>query len=343
MMVEVWKGERPFLRGLLFPPLGFLAMLYLFVLTIRKCLYGVGLMRTALPVVPVISIGNMTLGGTGKTPVTGRLAVQLRERGRSPGIITRGYKRKAKGVFTVDPASATAEEVGDEAVMLARSTRVPVIVARERNRGIEKAVREAGIDIALFDDGYQVKNVRKDVDLLVVNGNEPRAAQRLFPLGLYREPLREMKRADAILINKGEPGVMLPDGAGGIPTFLVRYAPKSLVQVKTGVTSDWSAIRGKKVLAFSALGDNPSFFALLGQIGANVVKAIEFPDHHFYEPGDIRRIAFYRDIDMIVTTEKDAVKLERLDVPDNLFYLSIEAEIENEHALIELVLDRARR
>ncbi len=219
---------------------------------------------------------------------------------------------------------------------------MPVLVARKRSEGIEKGILEYGIDVAILDDGFQVRNVGKDIELLVVNGLEPETAMHLFPLGIYREPFDRARRADAILINGGEIPGRLKDKAGTTPAFRVRYQPLYLVGIKDRQVIDYHAVEGKKVLAFSALGNNSSFHALLKDLGADVVRTMEFPDHHRYEARDIQRIASLNDVDMRITTEKDAVKIERFEGTDDLFYLAIEARIEEEDALIDLVINNVR-
>jgi tetraacyldisaccharide 4'-kinase len=341
-MVRVWNGEAPLLRGLLFPALWVLAALYGAALKIREGLYRNGLMRTEQPAIPVISVGNISLGGTGKTTVVAMLSEELKRRGYKPAIIMRGYKKKRGGTFAVDPERDSAREAGDEATMLARRTKLPVVVGKRRGDGIKKAVEEFGIDIAVFDDGYQVRDVEKKVEVLVLNSQERPESMHLFPLGFLREPLTMAKRADIVLISKGDPGDRMRGLAPGTPAFRVRYRPLHLYNLKRGAMTDYRYVSGKKVLAFSGLGDNGSFFALLKDIGADVVRTVEFPDHYQYEESDLRRMEAYADVDLLVTTEKDAIKMDRMDVSDSLFYLSIEAQIEDEERFIDLALSKAR-
>jgi tetraacyldisaccharide 4'-kinase len=343
IMVRVWKGQAPILRGLLFVPLCALSALYGSALIIREFFYRSGIAKVERARIPVISVGNITLGGTGKTTVVEKLSRELKRRGFSPGIVLRGYRKKKKGVFAVDPGSDDAESAGDEAAMLSRRTLLPVIVGKKRAECIEKGMRQFGIDIAIFDDGYQVRDVHKDVEVLMVSGQGSEPAARLFPLGPYREPLGALKKADMLLVTKGPLTGEVKAVAAGMPTFHVRYRPLHLFNMRRRAMAHYRFIEGKSVVAFSGLGDNSSFFGLLRDIGANIVRTIEFRDHHIYDTEDVRRLASLSDADMLVTTEKDAVKLEQVDVPDNLFYLSIEAEIENEKALVDLMLQKIKQ
>jgi tetraacyldisaccharide 4'-kinase len=341
-MVKIWKGEAPVARIFFFPLLFVLSLLYRLGLMVREYFYRAGLIRIERSQVPVISVGNLSLGGTGKTTVVERLSTRLKERGFRPCIVMRGYKKKKAGTFAVDRKNDTARSAGDEATMLARRTALPVIVGAHRAQGIAQGVRDFGIDLAIFDDGYQVRNVHKDVELLVVNGREPRESMRLFPLGFLREPLEMARKADIILVNKGELAEPIASLAVDTPVFRVRYRPLHLFNIKRRATVDYRYARGRKVLAFSGLGNNASFFDLLREIGADLVETVEFPDHHEYRIDEMRRLQSVAGTEAIVTTEKDAVKIDPSMVGDDFFYLSIEAQIENEETFIDLVLKKTR-
>ncbi|OPY66385.1 MAG: Tetraacyldisaccharide 4'-kinase [Syntrophorhabdaceae bacterium PtaU1.Bin034] len=342
LMVRVWRGEAPLLRACLFLPLFILSAVYRFALVIRRALYATGLLSVWRAPIPVVSVGNLSMGGTGKTVVVERLSGILKQRGFRPAIVLRGYRRKRKGAFAVDPNSDTAESAGDEAVMLSRRVSVPVIVGSKRREAIEKGIREFGIDMAVFDDGYQVRNVHKDLDMVILNGSEPEESRHVFPLGFLREPLEMIRRADIILVNKGELDARMRTVTTGIPTFRVRYRPLCLKRLNDGKVSDHNSIRRKRVAAFSGLGDNRSFFNLLRDMGADVVRTVEFPDHYRYSANDVAYLRSFADAEMIVTTEKDAVKLDRMEVGDKMFCLLIEAEIDNEEAFIEIALNKTR-
>ena len=339
-MVKVWRGEAQALRLILYIPLLFLSALYRFCLIVRECSYRKGLLRIEKARIPVISVGNITLGGTGKTPIVDIVARMLKEKGFNPGIVTRGYMRKRQGVFYVDAANDTAEDVGDEAMMLSRRSKVPVIVGASRAKAIEKGIEVFNIDTAILDDGFQLRNIKKDMDILVLNGRQGAAAGCLFPLGPYREPEERVGEADIILVNKGEPDSRTQCNAGTIPTFRVAYKPAHLYNMQNDQFAHYNFIAGKRVLAFCGLGDNQSFFDLLNNLGAEVVHAISYPDHHVYTERDIEKCASFRDVHCMVTTEKDAVKLVRMKLPENIFYLSIDVVIEGEEKLLELITGR---
>ena len=340
IIIRVWNGEAKYTRWLLYIPLAFFSYLYQIALVVREFLYKSGAIAIEKAVIPVISVGNISLGGTGKTPVVERLSQKLKEEGLHPGIITRGYKRKKKGTFVVDTQRDTAETAGDEAFMLAKKTNIPVIVGTNRLEAIETGISSLHIDMAILDDGYQVKNLEKDVDLLILNGKETPENHELFPLGPYREPFMRIRDCDAILINKSGPGKVLFPFAANIPKFNVSYKPAHVYNMSKNLIAPYTYLKGERVTAFSGLGDNRSFFRLLKDIGADVVHEISFPDHHRYTAKDLAKCDSFHDVDCIVTTEKDAVKMTHMDIPENLFYLSIEVAIENEDKLIGLLLKR---
>ena len=338
IVIKIWRGESEYGKRFLSFPLYFLSKLYGTCLLIRNYLYSSGVLKIDEVSIPVVAIGNITVGGTGKTPVVERLAHRLKESGFNPGIITRGYKRARKGTFCIDRNNDKAVDVGDEALMLARKTKTPVIVGTRRALAIIEAMRKCNIDLALLDDGFQVKNIRKDVEVVVVKGGETDMAHNLFPYGPYREPVSRLRDADAILINNGCLGSEMAGLIEGIPTFRMEYRPLHLYNMKHNLITHYKVLNEKKVLAFSGLGDNRSFFELLRSLGAHVVREISFQDHHSYRSKDIEEISSFKDVNLIITTEKDAVKISGMTIPDNLFYLSIEVNIEREQELIEVIL-----
>lgn len=337
IIIKIWRGESEYGRRLLLPPLYFLSRFYSFCLHMRNLLYSSGMLRVDEVSIPVVAIGNITVGGTGKTPLTERLAHKLKEIGFNPGIITRGYKRTRQGTFCIDRNSDKAADVGDEALMLAKKTKIPVIVGTRRALAIVEAMRTCNVNLALLDDGFQVKNIRKNVEVVVVKGEKNNKSMNLLPLGPCREPMSRLRDADAILINNGNLGPEIARIIEGIPTFQMEYRPIHLYNMKHNLITHYNILKGKKVLAFSGLGDNSSFFELLRSLGANVVREIAYQDHHVYRDKDIEIISSYRDINLIVTTEKDSVKLIGMSIPDNLFYLSIEVNIVKEEELIRVI------
>jgi tetraacyldisaccharide 4'-kinase len=191
-----------------------------------------------------------------------------------------------------------------------------------------------------MDDGFQRRDIAKDIDLLVLNGGISRSDLRLFPLGSLREPKRRAREADMILVNKGDISEAVQPLTSGIPSFRMGYRPVHLINMRRKFIGHHSYLRGKTLIAFSALGDNESFFAAVTKLGASVAKKVSFPDHHRYSARDLEMLKSYRDVDLVVTTEKDAVKIEGTQCPGNFFYLTVEVEIEDANGFFRLLTTR---
>jgi tetraacyldisaccharide 4'-kinase len=339
LILKVWRGEAKHLKWFMYPLLFFLSCLYKLCLKLREAFYDMGMIKTKEVSIPVVSIGNITLGGTGKTPVVEKLSIKLKEFGLNPGIATRGYKRERGGMFCVDVKNDTAKEVGDEAFMLAKKTQIPVLVGADRAEAIGQGIRNLRIDVALLDDGFQLKNIKKDIDILILNGREG-GNNGLFPLGPYREPAERIKDADVIIINKGEMNCKAGQYGEGIPVFRAHYKPAHLYNIKMNLITHYNFLKNRNVLAFSGLGDNRSFFDLLKAMGVNVLHEISYPDHYVYKRRDMERLTSFKDVEIFVTTEKDAVKITHMDIPENLFYLAIEMAIEREQEFMDCIIKK---
>ncbi len=255
------------------------------------------------PGVPVICVGNLVAGGAGKTPVVESLIRRLHAQGVEAHVLSRGYGGREKGPCRVDPARHESARVGDEPLLLARSA--PTWVARDRAAGAKAAVA-AGARMVVMDDGFQNGSLVKTLSLLVVDGGYGFGNGRVMPAGPCREPVaRALARADAVVL-VGEDRVGITDrlAASGLPILRARIV----------AGPDGAALAGKRVVAFAGIGRPAKVFALLRELGADVVKAVAFPDHHPYridEFEDLAEAAEERDA-VLVTTAKDAVRLPAL-------------------------------
>ena len=253
--------------------------------------------------IPVVCVGNLTLGGAGKTPTAIAVAQILDGAGRRPFLLSRGYGGELAGPVPVDPSRHRSAEVGDEPLLLARSA--PTIVSRDRVAGAA-AARAAGAGSIVMDDGFQNPGLHKDCSILVVDGSRGIGNGKVFPAGPLRAPLEsQLRRAHAVLVvGTGTAGgaVAAAAQARGLPVFHGRLEPD--VQAL-------AVLKGRPVLAFAGIGDPGKFFATLRDGGIDVRAAIPFPDHHRYrrvEALDLIERA-ERDGLVPVTTEKDLVRL----------------------------------
>jgi tetraacyldisaccharide 4'-kinase len=249
--------------------------------------------------VPVVCVGNLVVGGAGKTPVTLELARLLTLRGHRPQILTRGYGGSLAGPVRVDPATHDFRAVGDEALLLAEAA--PTWVARDRPAGA-RAAAEAGADLILMDDGLQNPSLAKDLALIVVDAGYGFGNGRVMPAGPLRESrLGGLKRAQA--------AVLIGTDAMKIGAELARHLPVARARlVPSGDAAPW---RGRRVVAFAGIGRPQKFFDSLTALGADLVAGIGFPDHHPYAPGEMADLIAQaeRAEATPVTTTKDWVRL----------------------------------
>ncbi|HHL39641.1 MAG TPA: tetraacyldisaccharide 4'-kinase [Deltaproteobacteria bacterium] len=307
----------------------------------RSALYERGVFRSRSLDCRVVSVGNLTVGGTGKTPVTMYVASRLRRMGRRVAILSRGYGGSVKETAVVSDGSAVLlgpAEAGDEPCLMARRLEgVPVLVGPERLRTGERAVREFSADVVVLDDGFQHLALRRDLDILLVDGRRGLGNGHLLPRGLLREPPQAAVRAGLVMVKEprgGERPPFLPARLRA-PVVGFHYRPASLREVHGGGRLDTAALRGARVAALCALADPDSFVRTLEELGAAVSSRLFYPDHHAYTPADMERIAAAsRGADLCVTTEKDAVKLAQLDPRDSAIHaLAVDVVVDDEETL----------
>ncbi len=269
----------------------------------------------------VICIGNLTAGGTGKTPVAIAFARALQARGARPVILSRGYGGRARGPIAVDREKDTAAGVGDEALMAAAS--VPVIVSRDRAAGAALADAEH-FDVIVMDDGHQNFALMKDLSVVVIDSENPFGNGRMIPAGPLREPVAQgLARADAVVLSG--------DGTPSLPFI----GPILRAHMKPAPNVD---IRGKKIVAFAGIGRPEKFFASLAALGAEVTGTMPFPDHHAYSASDIARLKARARDAMLMTTEKDYVRLTPAE-REGIACLPVEVVFDDRESFDEL-LDR---
>jgi tetraacyldisaccharide 4'-kinase len=315
---------------------------------VRRVLFSAGLLPVSLLPRPVVSVGNLVMGGAGKTPHVIHLARWLAGQGRRVGILSRGYGRKSRGVRWVSDGEGqivTAAEGGDEPVLIARSLPgVPVAVGESRAAAGREVLSRRPVDVFLLDDGFQHLSLHRDVDLLLVECGRGLGNRRTAPLGPLREPPSHARFADALVITK------CPDAESGARTALSvpfpsvrprafsRLSPRGIVG-RDGLPSKDAAV-GDAVFAFSGLARNAQFRDTLAAAGYRVKGFLPFPDHHAYSRGDLGRIAREAGGLPLVTTEKDLVRLPA-DVPFSVGALRVEVEyLDGWEEIARLILER---
>lgn len=252
--------------------------------------------------VPVIVVGNISVGGTGKTPVVGALVKAFQQRGYRPGIVSRGFGADNQG----DPVAVTADSspalVGDEPVMLVRQLRVPLVVNRDRVRAAQYLLERFDCDLIIADDGLQHYNLERDVEVLVVDGERMLGNGLCLPAGPLREPPERVKSVDVVLVN-GEPQKTWSASAGSPEPFSFFLQPDQLLPVNPQLAG--LAPEGTEVHAVAGIGHPERFFNTLSGLGYQVLPHA-YPDHHAFTPADIQ----FDDSLPVLMTAKDAVKCQ---------------------------------
>ncbi len=307
--------------------------------------------------VPVISVGGLTVGGSGKTPFTTYLAARLSERGYSPAILTRGYRRRspAKSLVFAPGIKAPPAFTGDEAQIFLRDAVAPIGIGAKRYETAQVLLTQfPATDVLLLDDGFQHAQLKRDLDIVLIDGLDPVGQEAVVPLGRLREPLSALQRADALVVTRAESD----DRYEAIKTRLSEYNPDAPIFRTRLIARRWhdgtvgqsiSKLPGLQVAAFCGLGNPQNFWHTLESLGLQVVFRWAFADHHTYQPVELQRLvhqARAHGAEILVTTEKDRMncpsKIEALIAPLKLAWLEIELELEDEASFF-LFLERKLR
>lgn len=278
---------------------------------VRRGLYRRSWLKATRLPVPVILVGNINVGGAGKTPLTIALVEALRARGFKPGVVSRGYGGSARTPLLLD-AQPEPVVVGDEPALIRLRTGAPVAIGANRPAAA-RLLLEAGVDVVIADDGLQHYALARDVEICVVDGVRRFGNDQLLPAGPLREPLARLREVDFIVCNGGEAH------AGEVP---MRLLPGDAVSLSDpSCTQPLAAFAGSSVHAIAGIGNPARFFAALRKLGINVVEHA-FPDHHRYLATDLE----FGDAAAVLMTEKDAIKC-RAFAADNGWAIPVAAEL----------------
>jgi tetraacyldisaccharide 4'-kinase len=277
----------------------------------------------------VVSLGNVTVGGSGKTPLAELAALTLVALGAAPGVVSRGYGRATRGVQVVADRHGVrlgARAAGDEPLLLAeRLPGIPVIVGENRFEAGRHAVEAHGASVIVLDDGYQNRTIAKTLEILVVSARAPWGNGRLFPRGQLREPLSALRRSHLVVVTNppGEDAVdeitrtlRLHDSPA--PVVTARYEPLEVRRAVDGARLPLSELRGRRLLGFGGLASPRSFMDTLNGLGVPLAGFVEFGDHHWYGEADLAEVtrrAGLAGAEGLITTEKDAVRLREHTLP----------------------------
>jgi tetraacyldisaccharide 4'-kinase len=329
---ELWYRGHP--AGSFLQPL---AALYGALLAVRRRAYESGWVRSESAGKPLVVVGNLTVGGTGKTPLTLWLARELGAAGLKVGIVSRGYGRSDAGPRIVDPRSHW-REVGDEPLILARRSECPTVVAADRVAAARN-VAARGVDVIVADDGLQHLRLARDCEIVVIDGARGFGNGRLLPAGPLREPVVRLWQADAVVVNGAREHASLAQALPPQGTLTMSLAAHEAVRLDTPAAArPLAAFRGQHVHAVAGIGNPARFF---GELRAHGIEVREhaFPDHHPFAPRDL---AFADELPVLMT-EKDAVKCTAFADP-RLWYVPVTAEFSATEAreLLARVLAKVR-
>lgn len=312
------------------------------VVRLRNRFYDYRILAVLKPPVPVLSFGNLTVGGTGKTPAVIWCARYLAESGRRPGIASRGYNPDAK----------EAGEANDEAALIAEAAPgIPHVWNPDRAAAAAALVKDHGCDVVILDDGFQHRRLYRNVDFLLVDALVPFGYGFLMPRGLLREPVSSIRRATCVIIThvnlvSGEELARVRrrvwDVEEGVKIAEAVHRPTKLVGLD-GSEMDIEALKGRRVYAFCGIANPYSFFVTLGNLGAEVIGIRSFPDHHAYSDQDVAAVtneARLRGAELVVTTQKDRVKISAgTDASPPVVELRVEFELVRGQQTVTNILD----
>ena len=338
-----------------------MSRLYEIAVRMRLCAYERSFLKSDTLPGFVVSVGNLTTGGTGKTPAVSMISGWARNQGFRPAILSRGYggqSRKGARVLEVSDGRRTradTREAGDEPVLLARQIPVPVVVSRKRYLAGLHAWKRLGCDFFVMDDGFQHLTLKRDLDIVLIDAETELLKATLLPRGRLREPIEHLRRADAFLLMHGEGGGcgeknlgLLKERFAGKPVFHGEHQPAGLFVSGEDHPRDPGSLRGKKVAAFAGIAFPERFRQTLSRLGAEVVYFRDFPDHYPFAESDLRALSEESDrlgVDWLVTTEKDWVRLDRCSFqPGHLAYLRIRLVISpDEEAFFDMIHEAVRK
>jgi len=311
----------------LFSPI---ATIFSIIIFIRNLAFDLKILKITKVSKPVISIGNITTGGTGKTPIAILFANEAKKRGLKPGILSRGYKRKSSGSLVVHDGIKlllSVTDSGDEPFLMANKLKnVPIIVDANRINGANRLIKDFGVDIVILDDGFQHRYLYRDIDLLLINASVKADMYQMLPLGMLRELPTSISRASKVLISKGSFDL--------VPKKISSYI-KNPIMISEYLSADFNYKNIKKpFFAFCGIADPNTFINSLDSLNINIIGSYFLKDHVSYNKKDLYRLSnkiSEHGIRDLITTEKDKLKLPKSFFHNyNIHILYIDLKIEND-------------
>mgnify|MGYP001460210124 CR=1 FL=1 len=343
MQKNTFKNQNP-IKALLNP----IAYIYQFIIFSRNKLFDINLFKIRSLSKPVISIGNLTVGGTGKTPFTIFISKHLKNIGLKVAILSRGYGRKSTGTVVVSDGKdilSSLTDSGDEPTLIAKKTTdIPIVVDNNRYRGGCYLVSKYNPDIIILDDGFQHRSLKRDLNILLINSLDKKENHKLIPIGKLREPWKNYKRADILIktksnliedndfltkrINKTNKNIFISESHIKISSV---FTEKKLTKIN---------LSNKNIMTLSAIGDHKSFITAIKKTGCNLIKALNFRDHYNFNQNLWNKIEYSiqkLNIEFILTTEKDWVKIEPLKRKTPIIVFELNVTINREEDFFKIL------
>lgn len=337
------RGFLPILFRILLTPL---CWLYCAIILGRNYCYTLGLFKQKQLACIVISVGNIVVGGTGKTPATAAIAKLLQNKGHQVALLLSGYKRHSNDAVTIvsdgENRLCSREECGDEADMLARQlTDIPIVVGKQRYFAGKAALDRFDSEVLILDDGFQHRQLARNLDIVTVDATQPYGTGALLPIGMLREPISALQRADIILItrtdaddtNIAELKAGLHRLAPNTPILESVHQPTSLYWLNLNEKREvlpLTTLTGKRLLAVCGIGNPDAFFTTLSQYDPESIELFAFPDHHVYTETDIHEVQKRIqscNAEWVITTQKDEQKLMSFGTELPIVVLAVELVI----------------
>jgi len=336
------------LRNLLLPLLIPFSFLYGLLIKFRNSLYNNGIFNSIKLDVPIISVGNITLGGTGKTPMVIYIAKLLRKNGYTPGIISRGYGRLSTGPLMVHDGNkilTNATNAGDEPYLMAKELKnIPILVSNNRKIGAQQLLTNNNINVIILDDAFQHRKISRDLEIVMISSHDHQHDYHIIPWGKLREPISSLNRADCVIYTRTN-NFQFPNVHNLFNQYLKNFFLTSIMKptlMKIDNTGYQNVKRTEEsVLAFCGVGNSLSFIQNSQELGIHIKEKIFFKDHKEYDKKTLKSL--YNKIKnnnykAILTTEKDMVKIPHSLFNDIRFYvIKIELVIKNENDMTNVI------
>ncbi len=328
---QAWRKKNALFYWVLVP----LSWVFALISSLRRCAYRLGILKSHALSVPVIIVGNIHVGGSGKTPVVIWLVEQLRQQGYQPAVISRGYGGSAK-LPTPVYASSNPKIVGDEPVLIANRCDCPIFVGADRvHVGLELLKAHPSCNVIISDDGLQHYRLKREMEIAVIDAETYLNNARLLPAGSLREPMRRLRKVDAIIKN-GQESAEFEHSASVTDAYQMQLIGTQFYNlIDPEIKASAVYFKRKIIKAIAGIGNPARFFEHLRQLGLNFSSS-SFDDHHAFTAADLAQM----ECDVLLMTEKDAVKCKPFAQP-NHWVLPIEAKIDAD--LMQLVLKKLQK